>query len=369
MYACADGVVTFAGVVGGTWGSLVVIRHAGGVWSRYGHVTDILVQKGDMVKRGQQIARIGNAGGKVPYHLHFDLAITDVLERDAKHWPGMDRESVRRNYTDPRQYIRDHRPLRPQTPYSDKMVVWHWKGSSVPNTRDFSALLHPYRQFAPRSVGGLVVKVSDGGWWMASFDTHPVLRIAGPQDVQRWKEELERERLQLHIWAVVKGDGEEEARPIIEAARLPGVRSVILDVEPFAGFWKGTEQDVHSLMTVLRAVLGQMHIGISVDPRRSHFAKIFPHAWGDYVDSIHPQCYWGIMGRPSKDVLEEAFAVWFPLNRPICPVLQAHDVPAEEVVGAAETALSLGASGVSLWRTGVIVPTTLMALESWFVQK
>lgn len=54
---------------------------------------------------------IGNWGGRRPYFLHFDIAITDVLENNPGHWPGTDLESVYANYTDPSQFIIDNRPL------------------------------------------------------------------------------------------------------------------------------------------------------------------------------------------------------------------------------------------------------------------
>jgi len=74
------------------------------------HVSAPQVSAGDRVELGEFIARIGNADGEQPYHLHFDIAKTNVLEKYAGHWPGMDRDSVRRNYLDPKAFIQNHRP-------------------------------------------------------------------------------------------------------------------------------------------------------------------------------------------------------------------------------------------------------------------
>ena len=116
VYAAADGVVTFVGTGTGTWGTLVIIRHDPlpdntVVWTRCGHVANVIVNEGDHVERGQQICSIGNAGGKVAYHLHFDIAKTNILESTPGHWPGLDLNAVYKNYADPREFIRDHRPV------------------------------------------------------------------------------------------------------------------------------------------------------------------------------------------------------------------------------------------------------------------
>lgn len=113
VYACADGVVTFAGRLN-VWGYVIVIRHdplpdGTVVWSRYGHVDTIRVRAGDRVRRGQHIGNIGNAEGRYAYHLHFDIARTDVLERDPGHWPGRDLAAVLEHYVNPRQFIIEHR--------------------------------------------------------------------------------------------------------------------------------------------------------------------------------------------------------------------------------------------------------------------
>lgn len=117
VYAVADGVVTYANArVGGAWQALVVIKHdplpdGTPVYSRYGHVSDIAVNEGDPVVRGQQIARVGRSGGiGGNYHLHFDISTTNVLATSPEHWPGWDQSGVYRHYVDPLKFIQAHRP-------------------------------------------------------------------------------------------------------------------------------------------------------------------------------------------------------------------------------------------------------------------
>lgn len=99
VYAIADGVVTCAKKFN-VWGNVIVIEH-GGVYARYAHVAAMLVLPGQVVKQGDQIATIGNADGKQPYHLHFDICQTDILRAQPNHWPGQDRNAVIAHYLDP----------------------------------------------------------------------------------------------------------------------------------------------------------------------------------------------------------------------------------------------------------------------------
>ncbi|GAX88767.1 murein hydrolase activator EnvC family protein [Effusibacillus lacus] len=75
IVAVDNGVVRFAGAAQG-FGHWVVIEHAGGIMSVYGHMygNQIYVSVGQEVKRGQQIAGIGSDGQSTGPHLHFSVA-------------------------------------------------------------------------------------------------------------------------------------------------------------------------------------------------------------------------------------------------------------------------------------------------------
>lgn len=70
--AAAAGVVTFAGWSKG-YGNLVVIKHADGKETRYGHTSKMFVKEGDSVVAGQQIAAVGSTGKSTGPHLHFEV--------------------------------------------------------------------------------------------------------------------------------------------------------------------------------------------------------------------------------------------------------------------------------------------------------
>jgi len=70
--ASADGIVTYAGPRYG-YGFLVEIDHGGGLKTRYGHNSKILVKVGQRVAAGEQIAAVGSTGHSTGPHIHFEV--------------------------------------------------------------------------------------------------------------------------------------------------------------------------------------------------------------------------------------------------------------------------------------------------------
>ncbi|MDH3241476.1 MAG: LysM peptidoglycan-binding domain-containing M23 family metallopeptidase [Alphaproteobacteria bacterium] len=89
--AVESGVVAYAGNELKGYGNLLLIRHEGGWVSAYAHTSRILVSKGQVVRRGQMIAKVGQSGAVDKPQLHFELrrgpnAVNPLkhLEKDAK---------------------------------------------------------------------------------------------------------------------------------------------------------------------------------------------------------------------------------------------------------------------------------------------
>lgn len=74
ILAAAAGRVVSVGQQSG-YGNLVVIDHGHGLETRYGHLSGFTVKPGDIVTRGQQVARMGSTGRSTGTHLHFEVRV------------------------------------------------------------------------------------------------------------------------------------------------------------------------------------------------------------------------------------------------------------------------------------------------------
>ena len=72
IIATASGVVTWASKRYG-YGQLVEINHGDGLATRYGHNKNILVTVGEVVNKGQEIARMGSTGRSTGPHVHYEI--------------------------------------------------------------------------------------------------------------------------------------------------------------------------------------------------------------------------------------------------------------------------------------------------------
>ncbi|MDX2074762.1 MAG: peptidoglycan DD-metalloendopeptidase family protein [Alphaproteobacteria bacterium] len=72
IYATADGTVSFSGRLG-AYGNMVEIDHGFKIATRYGHLSRILVEDGDPIKKGQVIGIQGSTGRSTGPHLHYEV--------------------------------------------------------------------------------------------------------------------------------------------------------------------------------------------------------------------------------------------------------------------------------------------------------
>ncbi len=75
ILAAASGrvVVSKVGGWGGGYGNYVVIQHGNGTQTLYAHMSEVLVQNGETVSKGQQIGKMGSTGRSTGVHLHFEV--------------------------------------------------------------------------------------------------------------------------------------------------------------------------------------------------------------------------------------------------------------------------------------------------------
>ncbi|WKA31775.1 LysM peptidoglycan-binding domain-containing M23 family metallopeptidase [Bradyrhizobium roseum] len=71
--AAEDGVVAYSGNELKGYGNLVLVRHSNGYVTAYAHASELLVKRGDPIKRGQIIAKSGQSGEVASPQLHFEI--------------------------------------------------------------------------------------------------------------------------------------------------------------------------------------------------------------------------------------------------------------------------------------------------------
>ncbi len=86
--AADDGVVAYAGNELKGYGNLVLVRHTNGFVTAYAHASELLVKKGDVVKRGQVIAKSGQTGTVTSPQLHFEIRKGSVPVDPAQYLNG-----------------------------------------------------------------------------------------------------------------------------------------------------------------------------------------------------------------------------------------------------------------------------------------
>jgi len=73
VHAAASGQVVYADSRLSGYGKLIIIRHAGNLFTAYGHNSRMLVKKGAHVRAGDVISRVGHTGRATGPHLHFEV--------------------------------------------------------------------------------------------------------------------------------------------------------------------------------------------------------------------------------------------------------------------------------------------------------
>jgi len=71
--AAEDGVVAYSGNELKGYGNLVLVRHTNGYVTAYAHASELMVKRGDTIKRGQVIAKSGQSGEVGSPQLHFEI--------------------------------------------------------------------------------------------------------------------------------------------------------------------------------------------------------------------------------------------------------------------------------------------------------
>jgi hypothetical protein len=115
VYAAATGKVVYRGIPGPGWGNMIILAHRVRnaetgemevMQSLYAHIDSSLVEPGQIVPRGQQIATVGTAFGKYLAHLHFEIRHGPYA------FPGVGYADQPLNCVSPERFVAEHRGAR-----------------------------------------------------------------------------------------------------------------------------------------------------------------------------------------------------------------------------------------------------------------
>ena len=76
ILSCDNGIVIFSGSQSG-YGNVVKIKHFDQKVSVYAHNSENLVKEGDIIKKGEVIAKVGSTGVSTGNHIHFEIQLND----------------------------------------------------------------------------------------------------------------------------------------------------------------------------------------------------------------------------------------------------------------------------------------------------
>jgi murein DD-endopeptidase MepM/ murein hydrolase activator NlpD len=96
------GVVAFAQALG-IYGKTVILDHGFGLFSMYSHLSQIAVNAGDVVSRGDKLGRTGSSGMAGGDHLHFSMLIDDTFVNPVEWW---DKNWIQNNVTSKIEWAR-----------------------------------------------------------------------------------------------------------------------------------------------------------------------------------------------------------------------------------------------------------------------
>lgn len=121
VYSIGHGLVTYAADARGAWGKVVIVRHAFRepktrkvlcCQTLYGHLNDISVKTGQLVKRGDRVGSIGTNRGMYPAHLHAEMHYNILVNCGQQ---GVQKNQI--NYGDLEDFIKRFRKLPTESKY------------------------------------------------------------------------------------------------------------------------------------------------------------------------------------------------------------------------------------------------------------
>ncbi|HZQ35763.1 MAG TPA: hypothetical protein VFD32_07510 [Dehalococcoidia bacterium] len=233
--------------------------------------------------------------------------------------------------------------------FDNQRALWLWMFSAQAE-RTWADALRTAQTLA--GAGVLLVKAMDGRRWMSDFDNAPAA-IYGPKALRGLQQLGAAQGCSVVPWVVAHGRDDAPAHAALG-------QTLVVDLEPYPGFWTDATDGVPLYLAALRAG-GVREIYVSVDPRPPALAALAVAGWAAQTTAILPQCYWTDFGLAAEICLGQ-IAACARLDVPVVPVL-----PGDGAAGYAgfwPAARALGCNGVCGWRLGSMDAAALSAFAA-----
>ncbi len=87
IYVVDDGEVLFSGVGPTGYGKIIIVRHSKRLVTVYAHCSRLIARKGEKVRKGAVIAKVGSTGRSTGPHLHFEFRVDKKAVNPLKYIP------------------------------------------------------------------------------------------------------------------------------------------------------------------------------------------------------------------------------------------------------------------------------------------
>jgi hypothetical protein len=237
------------------------------------------------------------------------------------------------------------------TIFDGRKAVWQWEFSQQAE-KDITAAYTTTRDLAGADI--LLVKAMDGGDWMNLYDPTGYGSLAQIQVDAQTAAAL---GVTLVPWVVPHG-----VNPVDEAAFHAELGSrLMVDVEPYQGFWTGPASNLPVYLQALRE-RGVSELHISIDPRGPALTALGGlSSFAQLVDGIHPQVYWTSFEAPALSVVPMIRALGGAA--PVYPALPGNGTAAD-LAAVWDLAQAAGCTGLSAWRLGTMGEDQLGAIKA-----
>ena len=243
-------------------------------------------------------------------------------------------------------------------------LAWAWHfGTDGPPERIASVLA--------RNNLGLILKSHNGTDWMSKWDTTRYA-ITGPDQVAVLANYFETYGVPFHTYCVVQGLNPQREAEMCAQVIAAGARSIVIDLEPHAGYWQGTPQGALTFGQEFRRRQPGGILYLCVEPRPWQLSRVPVAEFASFCQGFAPMVYWetfntpenvdyfnrngfppGQQGVTPEFLLDVSRSLLDKYGSPIVPVGQGASTNRDAWVRFVTHASALGMGSVSVWRYGV----------------